>query len=385
MISSSDEFWRENINGRWCSLIVLLFLFLWHSLRHTRTTRSFTVSSSSTQIRVSASSATSVTPCSNTISNIITTADLTKFSNNLNGVFDDDDVKWDDVVDQKNISLSYTAKCYKPKNGCLTYMSTTIFENCSPELLRDFYMDNEYRVKWDKTSVEHKQLEIDESNGTEIGRTIKKFPLLTPREYVLAWRIWEGKDNTFYCFIKECEHSLAPLQKKKYVRVGYFRSGWRIRKVPGRNACEIKMVHQEDAGLNVEMAKLVFSKGIWSYVCKMDAALRKYTPVSHPQVKSAVTLMQKVPPEVEAAAIVRHHSSVAMLTGTLSRQEKKISEKTLSRRPSKRMIANGLLLLGGFFCISRAHSNIGTKIAIACILKKLTNNKAASGQAGTLA
>lgn len=69
--------------------------------------------------------------------------------------------------------------------------------------------------------------------------------------------------------------------------------------VPGRNACEIKMVHQEDAGLNVEMAKLVFSKGIWSYVCKMDAALRKYTPVSHPQVMTAVTLMQKVCPIYE--------------------------------------------------------------------------------------
>lgn len=81
-------------------------------------------------------------------------------------------------------------------------MSVTTFENCSIELLRDFYMDNEYRKEWDKTMVEHVQLQIDESGGTEIGRTIKKFPLLTPREYVLAWRVWEGKDKTFYCFIK---------------------------------------------------------------------------------------------------------------------------------------------------------------------------------------
>lgn len=63
-------------------------------------------------------------------------------------------------------------------------------------------MDNEYRKEWDKTLVEHVQLQIDESSGTEIGHTIKKFPLLTPREYVLAWRVWEGKDRTFYCFIK---------------------------------------------------------------------------------------------------------------------------------------------------------------------------------------
>ncbi|PRQ58169.1 putative START-like domain-containing protein [Rosa chinensis] len=146
--------------------------------------------------------------------------------------------------------------------------------------------------------IEHEQLHVDKNNGVEVGRTIKKFPLLTPREYVLAWILWEGKDKTFFCFVKECEHSLAPWQKK-YVRVGTFRSGWRIRKVLGRNACEIKMYHQEDAGLNVEMAKLAFAKGVWSYVCKMDSALRKYSAISNDQSSSAttaVTLIKKGPP-----------------------------------------------------------------------------------------
>ena len=67
--------------------------------------------------------------------------------------------------------------------------------------------------------------------------------------------------------------------------------------VPGRDACEIHMFHQEDAGLNVEMAKLAFSRGIWSYVCKMDSALRKYIATSRrPQgpTVSAVSLMKKV-------------------------------------------------------------------------------------------
>lgn len=83
----------------------------------------------------------------------------------------------------------------------MKYLSTTVFEDCSAEVLRDFYMDNEYRTQWDKTVVEHEQLQVDNNSGIEIGRTIKKFPLLTPREYVLAWRLWEGKDK-FYCFIK---------------------------------------------------------------------------------------------------------------------------------------------------------------------------------------
>lgn len=67
--------------------------------------------------------------------------------------------------------------------------------------------------------------------------------------------------------------------------------------MPGRNACEIKMFHQEDAGLNVEMAKLAFSRGIWSYVCKMDTALRRYSTISNHQLSSgatAVTLIKKV-------------------------------------------------------------------------------------------
>lgn len=77
-----------------------------------------------------------------------------------------------------------------------------MFEDCAAEMLRDFYMDNDYRKLWDKTLVEQELLQVDDSNGIEIGRTIKKFPFLTPREYVLAWRLWEGADGTYYCFSK---------------------------------------------------------------------------------------------------------------------------------------------------------------------------------------
>lgn len=84
----------------------------------------------------------------------------------------------------------------------MKYLSETVFENCSPKVLIDFYMDNEYRKQWDKTLVEHEQLQVDTTTGVEIGRTVKKFPLLTPREYILAWRLWEGKHKTCYCFVK---------------------------------------------------------------------------------------------------------------------------------------------------------------------------------------
>lgn len=62
--------------------------------------------------------------------------------------------------------------------------------------------------------------------------------------------------------------------------------------VPGRDACEIAMVHQEDAGLNVEVAKLAFAKGIWSYVCKMDSALRKYSTMGHSHRRPLLTALK---------------------------------------------------------------------------------------------
>ncbi|VVB00125.1 unnamed protein product [Arabis nemorensis] len=190
-------------------------------------------------------------------------------------------------------------------------------------------MDNDYRKQWDKTVVEHEQLQVDSNSGVEIGRTIKKFPLLTSREYVLAWRLWEGKDK-FYRFTKE------------------------------------------NAGLNVEMAKLAFSKGIWSYVCKMENALRNYIAISHrPQVPilSAVSLIKKVPSELE-----RQTDDVKNSTGTSSGDVLSThvaKQKKLLRKPSKKLIAKSLVLMGGAICLSRGHSALGAKVALACLLTKL--------------
>lgn len=283
--------------------------------------------------------------------------------------------KWEDVINRRTDRLSYCAWCCKPKDAPLKYLSVTVFENCSVEMLRDFYMDNDFRKMWDKTLIEHKQLQVDSSSGTEIGLMIKKFPLLTPREYILAWRVWEGNDESFYCFTKECEYPLAQ-RRKKYVRVRLFRSGWRIKKVSGRNACEIQMVHQEDAGLNVEMAKLAFAKGIWSYVCKMDDALRQYSALDHSRLTSgvsAVTLIQKVPLWLDT---LDHTGSLINSETCTSRDycggvSRECNARGQRKEPSNNVVPNMLMLLGGAICMSRGLSNLGSKVAMACILNKL--------------
>lgn len=266
--------------------------------------------------------------------------------------------KWEHVIDRKSNLISYTAKCFKPKGEPLRYSSVTVFESCSIELLRDFYMDNDYRASWDNTVLEHEQLQVDASCGVEIGRMVKKFGFLSPREYVMAWRLWEDEQGDFYCLSKGCEHPFAPRQKK-YVRATFYRSGWRIRKVTGRNACEIEMVHQEDVGLNEGLAKLAFAKGIWSYISKMDDALRRYS--SEPRLPSIPGTQKVDNPESSA---IKHQAA-------------RDSSRSF-RRPSKTVIKKGLIILGGAVCLSRGRSSLAAKVAMAYILTKLSQRGSSS-------
>ncbi|KAM0943223.1 putative START domain-containing protein [Dioscorea sansibarensis] len=315
------------------------------------------------------------------ISNIISDDDLRSFMRDLEGTFNDE--TWENVVEKKNGLVFYSAKCCRPRDGGPPkYLSTTRFEKCSTELLRDFYMDNEYRKQWDKTVISHNQLQVNETGGTEFGRTIKKFPLLTPREYVLAWRVWEGHEKTFYCLIKDCEHPLAPRQKK-YIRVQNYRSGWHIRKVPCSDACEITMVHQEDAGMNIEIAKMAFYRGIWNYVCKMNHALREYSSRNRSKSASVASLrklIQKVPSGWEAEA---GSTSQGLSGGSVATQSIRVDASSgvemISRKPSKKWIRR-LLVIGGIFCLSRGRPSLGTSLAMACILKKITKQSPASSQ-----
>ncbi|KAJ6678861.1 PHOSPHATIDYLCHOLINE TRANSFER PROTEIN [Salix viminalis] len=385
--SSSIDFWfqneRMNFGYVWATPVALLVILIFH---FSKRLFSFPPPPPPKQLLVSyspASTATDIGFSNDRISEIVSEADL-KF---LIEVLDEkrtekESDKWENVTNKRNNLLAYKAKCFKPKDAPIKYLSVMVFEDCTTEVLRDFYMDNDYRNQWDKTIVGHEQLQVDKTNGTEIGHTVKKFPLLTPREYVLAWRLWEGKDKTFYCFIKDCEHPSAARQKK-FVRVKFFRSGWKISKVPGRNACEIKMFHQEDAGLNVEMAKLAFSRGIWSYVCKMNNALRKYSVISHPQTGPAVTavsLIQKVPPGLETTNSRVDTQATLTLTAPQGLVNGEAKERKFSRRPSRKVIGNGLLLLGGIICLSRGRSSLCAKVAMAYILTKLRKPDESSSQ-----
>ena len=55
-------------------------------------------------------------------------------------------------------------------------------------------------------------------------------------------------------------------------------------------------------------------------------------------------------------------------------------KRKLSRRPSNKFIAKGLLVAGGVICLYRGHSNLGAKVDVAYVLSKLTKRGVTSIQ-----
>ncbi|CAK9198494.1 unnamed protein product, partial [Sphagnum troendelagicum] len=299
----------------------------------------------------------------------ITNEELQYFMEVLGENGNGDEQAWEEVLEKKSDTVAYSAKRRDPKDGGATeYLSVTVFENCSTKLLRDFYMDSDFRAGWDRTLIHHRQLEVCQVTGTEVGHMIKKFPMMMGREYVLAWRIWEGDDQSYYCVLKACEHPDAPRQSN-YKRVDTYVSGWRIRKVPGRDACEVKMVHQEDMGMHREMAKMAFRRGIWSFIQKMDLHLRQYAKhQSHfDQGVNAVSLAHKVP------LAMKETFPTSELVPEVVEQivtQASTSGRPVSKSQSKRRLARGLLLLGGALFFTQGSASLGAKIAAVCIVNR---------------
>lgn len=60
------------------------------------------------------------------------------------------------------------------QTGPVVYRSRTIFEDATPELVRDFFWDDEFRPKWDPMLAHFKILEECPQTGKMIVHWIKK-------------------------------------------------------------------------------------------------------------------------------------------------------------------------------------------------------------------
>ncbi|XP_047956599.1 uncharacterized protein LOC125202270 isoform X2 [Salvia hispanica] len=211
-------------------------------------------------------------------SNVVTEKDLEHLLKLLN--VKDGDMAWQSMMERSPTNMHYQAWRHEPTNGPTVYRSKTIFEDATPELVRDFFWDDEFRPNWDPMLVYVNILEECPERGMMIMHWIKKFPFFcSDREYIIGRRIWE-QGNAYYCVTKGVPYAALPRLDKPR-RVDLYFSSWVIKPVQSRkdgqtSACEVNLVHYEDMGIPKDVAKLGVRHGMWGTVKKLHAGFRAY-------------------------------------------------------------------------------------------------------------
>lgn len=225
---------------------------------------------------------------------IVTQADLEHFLHLLEGK--DGVMDWQSFMERSTPNMSYKAWRHDPESGPTVYRSRTVFEDATPELVRDFFWDDDFRPKWDTMLAYCKVLEECPHNGTMISHWIKKFPFFcSDREYIIARRIWQA-GNTYYCVTKGVPYPSLP-KRDKPRRVEHYFSSWVIKPVESRkgdgqlSACEVTLLHHEDMGIPKDVAKWGVRHGMWGAVKKLHSGMRAYQNARKTEALSRCALM----------------------------------------------------------------------------------------------
>ncbi|XP_042513427.1 uncharacterized protein LOC122088287 [Macadamia integrifolia] len=193
----------------------------------------------------------------------------------------DGDISWQSMMERSTPNMQYHAWRHDPETGPTILRSRTVFEDATPELVRDFFWDDEFRLKWDPMLSYFKILEECPDTGRMTVHWIKKFPFFcSDREYIIGRRIWESR-KTYYCVTKGVQYSSLP-KRDKPRRVELYFSSWIIKAVESQkgdgqlSACEVTLVHYEDMGIPKDVAKLGVRHGMWGTVKKLHSGMRAY-------------------------------------------------------------------------------------------------------------
>ncbi|EFJ21392.1 hypothetical protein SELMODRAFT_228472 [Selaginella moellendorffii] len=215
---------------------------------------------------------------------------------------------WQMMMDRSTTGMAYQAWRRDPSNGPTQYKSRTVIEGITPQLMRDFFWDDEFRVEWDDMLLSAKTLDECPETGYMLVHWVRKFPFFCKdREYTIGRRIWEH-GNTYYCLQMGVETDKVP-RKNKPRRVDVFYSSFRIRAVESRKgdsqltACEVLLFHSEEMGIQKDLAKLGVRQGMWGCVKGMEPGAHSYLasrksakPLSRPALMAQITT--KVPASV---------------------------------------------------------------------------------------
>ncbi|KAJ9546244.1 hypothetical protein OSB04_025951 [Centaurea solstitialis] len=187
---------------------------------------------------------------------------------------------WKHMMDRSTDTMTYQAWQRDPESGPPQYCSRTVYEGATPESLRDFFWDDDLRLKWDDMLLHATTLEEFPDVGASVVHWIRRFPFFcSDREYTIGRRMWE-LEGSFYCVTKGVSCTLVP-RKQKPRRVDVYYSSWFIRTVgskKGNNqpASEVVFFHHEDMGIPWEIAKFAISQGMWGTARKIERSFRWY-------------------------------------------------------------------------------------------------------------
>ncbi|XP_057841310.1 uncharacterized protein LOC131051004 [Cryptomeria japonica] len=191
---------------------------------------------------------------------------------------------WQEIMNRSTPKMTYQAWRYEPEIGPTAYCSRTVIDDVTPEIMRDFFWDDDFRPRWDNMLIYFKTLEECPVTGTMIVHWIRKFPFFcSDREYIIGRRIWES-GRTYFCVTKGVPYPSVPRHNKPR-RVDLYHSSWRIRAVESRKgdgqftACEVTLFHNEDMGIPREVAKIGVRQGMWGAVKKIEPGVCAYQMV----------------------------------------------------------------------------------------------------------
>ncbi|KAJ8768410.1 hypothetical protein K2173_021563 [Erythroxylum novogranatense] len=255
---------------------------------------------------------------------------------------------WIQMMDRSTPTMSYQAWRRDSENGPPQYRSRTIFEDATPELVRDFFWDDEFRMKWDDMLVHAATLDECPTTGTMIVQWIRKFPFFcSDREYIIGRRIWES-GRMYYCVTKGVPCSSVPRLNKPR-RVDLYYSSWCIRAVESKKgdgqltACEVLLFHHEDMGIPWEIAKLGVRHGMWGAVKKIERGLRAYQKQRlSGAALSRCAFMAQVNTQVSAGYLKAMESNPG---DSLEIETNDSSKKPLGRNIPKLLVVSGAIVL----------------------------------------
>ncbi|GAA0164391.1 hypothetical protein LIER_20042 [Lithospermum erythrorhizon] len=188
---------------------------------------------------------------------------------------------WKHMMDHSTSNMSYQSWQRDMENGPPQYCSRTVYEDATPEQLRDFFWDDDFRLKWDDMLVHAFVLEECPTTGTMMVHWVRKFPFFcSDREYIIGRRIWES-GRSYYCITQGVPCDSVP-RKDKPRRVDQYYSSWYIQAVESQKAngqltaCEVLLFHHEDMGIPWEIAKFGVKQGMWGAVKKIERGFRAY-------------------------------------------------------------------------------------------------------------